>query len=445
MQQILFIKGGRVIDPSQNLDQVTSLRIADGKIDGIGVLPQPGDPILNAQGKIVVPGLIDMHVHLREPGGEDDETIESGTLAAVHGGFTSVVCCPNTSPPLDSPGTLELVRQLAVRANHCNVFAMCCISSNREGKELAELGMLFEAGAVACSDDGAPVTDAKLMRHAFEYCLMFDKPVLAHAESLPLSQGGVMHEGKVSMVLGLRGIPAEAEDIMVARDIALAELSGGRLHVMHVSTEGAVQIIHRAKQRGVRVTAEVTPHHLTLTDECLRSYDANFKMNPPLRGQKHVDACLKGLQDGTIDAIATDHAPHSSEKKMQAIDMAPFGIVGLETALGVLVTHLVKPGLLSWSQLVEKMSTNPARILGLTGNTTHKGLKGTLPKGTLAVGADADVTVIDPDCRWTVAESELVSKSKNSPWLNEELTGRACAVIVGGELKLGHVAVEHLS
>ena len=428
---ILFIKGGRVIDPSQNLDQITSLRIADGKIDGIGVLPQPGDPILNAQGKIVVPGLVDMHVHLREPGHEEDETIESGTHAAVHGGFTSVVCCPNTEPPLDSTGALELVKQLAARANHCNVFAMCCISNNREGKELAELGMLFEAGAVACSDDGAPVSDPELMRRAFEYCLMFDKPVVNHAESLPLTKGGVMHEGKVSMLLGLRGMPAAAEDVMVARDIALAELSGGRLHVMHVSTEGTVQIIHRAKKRGVNVTAEVTPHHLTLTDECLTSFNTNFKMNPPLRSRKHVDACLEGLRDGTIDAIATDHAPHSIEKKIQAIDMAPFGIVGLETALGVLVTKLVTPGLLSWSQLAEKMSTNPAKILGLA-------------KGTLAVGADADVTVIDPDCRWTVTESELVSKSKNSPYLGAELTGRAHAVIVGGELKLGKVAVENL-
>ena len=429
---ILFIKGGRVIDPSQNLDQIVSLRIAGGKIDGIGVLPQPGDPILNAQGKIVVPGLIDMHVHLREPGREEDETIESGTHAAVHGGFTSVVCCPNTEPPLDSTGALELVKQLAVRANNCNVLTMCCISNNREGKELAELGMLFEAGAVACSDDGAPVSDPELMRRAFEYCLMFDKPAANHAESLPLTKGGIMHEGKVSMLLGLRGMPAAAEDVMVARDIALAELSGGRLHVMHLSTEGAVQAVRRAKERGVNVTAEVTPHHLTLTDECLTSYNTNFKMNPPLRSRKHVEACLEGVRDGTIDAIATDHAPHSIEKKMQAIDIAPFGIVGLETALGVVATQLVAPGFLSWSQLVEKMSTNPAKILGLA-------------KGTLAVGADADVTVIDPDCRWTVTESELVSKSKNSPFLGTELTGRACVVIVAGEMKVGKVSIENLS
>ncbi|MCL2348942.1 MAG: dihydroorotase [Planctomycetaceae bacterium] len=418
----LFIKGGRVVDPSQNLDKITNIRIADGKIEKIDVLPQPGDPVINAQGKIVVPGLIDMHVHLREPGREEDETVETGTLAAIHGGFTSIVCCPNTDPPIDTPGTLELIRELARRAGNCNVYAMCCVSNNREGKELAELGMLFEAGAVACSDDGAPVADPELMRRVFEYCLMFDKPVLNHAESLPLTKGGVMHEGKMSMMLGLRGMPAAAEDIMVARDLTLAELTGGRLHVMHLSTDGAVQAVRRAKERGVRVTAEVTPHHLTLTDEKLASFDSNFKMNPPLRSQRHVDECVKGLLDGTIDVIATDHAPHASEKKMQEIDRAPFGITGLETAVAVLNTRLVRPGLLSWPQLVEKMTINPARILGI-------------PKGTLHIGADADVTIIDPERRWTVAESELHSKSKNTPFLGETLTGRVCAVVVGGKLK----------
>jgi len=418
----LFIKGGRVVDPSQNLDKVTNIRIADGKIEKIDVLPQPGDPVINAQGKIVVPGLIDMHVHLREPGREEDETVETGTRAAIHGGFTSIVCCPNTDPPLDTPGTLELIRELARRAGNCNVYAMCCISNNREGKELAELGVLFEAGAVACSDDGAPVTDPELMRRVFEYCLMFDKPVLNHAESLPLTKGGVMHEGKMSMMLGLRGMPAAAEDVMVARDLTLAELTGGRLHVMHLSTDGAVQAVRRAKERGVRVTAEVTPHHLTLTDEKLASFDSNFKMNPPLRSQRHVDECVKGLLDGTIDVIATDHAPHAIEKKKQEIDRAPFGIIGLETAVAVLNTKLVQPGLLSWPQLVEKMATNPARILGI-------------PKGTFHIGADADVTIIDPARRWTVTESELHSKSKNTPFLGETLTGRVCAVVVGGKLK----------
>ncbi|MDR1958777.1 MAG: dihydroorotase [Planctomycetaceae bacterium] len=418
----LFIKGGRVVDPRQGLDKITNIRISEGKIDGIDVLPQPGDRVLNAQGKIVAPGLIDMHVHLREPGREEDETIETGTRAAVKGGFTSIVCCPNTEPPLDTPGTLELVRQLAKRANQCNVYAMCCISKNREGKELAELGMLFESGAVACSDDGSPVSDPELMRRAFEYCRMFDKPILNHPESLALTKGGVMHEGKVSMMLGLRGMPAAAEDVMVARDTTLAELTGGRLHVMHVSTEGAVQGVKRAKERGVKVTAEVTPHHIALTDEALQTFDSNFKMNPPLRSRQHLEACLEGLRDGTIDVIATDHAPHAVEKKMQAIDHAPFGIIGLETAIPIVVTKLVKTGILSWPQMIEKMSTNPAKILGL-------------PKGSLTVGSDADVTVIDPEKTWVFSQEEIRSKSKNSPFLGMTLTGCAAIVIVGGEVK----------
>jgi len=418
----LFIKGGHVVDPSQNLDRVTNLRIADGKINGIEVLPESGDRVINAQGKIVTPGLIDMHVHLREPGREEDETIETGTKAAICGGFTSIVCCPNTEPPLDTPGTLELVRQLAQRADQCNVYSICCISKNREGNELAELGLLFEAGAVACSDDGSPIADPELMRRAFEYCRMFDKPILNHPESLALTKGGIMHEGKVSMILGLRGMPAAAEDVMVTRDITLAELTGGRLHVMHVSTEGAVQAVRRAKSRGVRVTAEVTPHHLVLTDESLRSFDSNFKMNPPLRSQRHVDACVEALKDGTIDVIATDHAPHAVEKKMQAIDYAPFGTIGLETAVSIVVTRLVKTGILTWTQMVEKMSLNPARILGLS-------------KGTLQVGADADVTIIDPEKKWTVTSDSLYSKSKNSPFLGMELTGCAATVIVGGRIK----------
>lgn len=427
----IFIKGGHLVDPGQNLDSVANIRVSGGKIEGIGLLPQPGDRVINAQGKIVTPGLIDMHVHLREPGQEEDETIESGTRAAIAGGFTSIVCCPNTDPQLDTPGTLELVRQLAARAGNCNVYAMCCISKNREGKELAELGMLFEAGAVACSDDGAPITDPELMRRAFEYCRMFEKPILNHAESLPLTKGGVMHEGKVSMMLGLRGMPAAAEDVMVARDIALAELTGGRLHVMHLSTEGAVQAVRRAKERGVNITAEVTPHHLVLTDESLRTFDSNFKMNPPLRSQKHVEACVEGLRDGTIDVIATDHAPHAIEKKMQAIDQAPFGIIGLETAVPIVVTHLVKKGILTWTQLVEKMATNPVKILGLS-------------KGTLQEGADADITIIDPNEKWTLTADQIRSQSKNSPFLGKELTGRACAVIVGGRLKLGKTTKENL-
>ncbi len=350
---------------------------------------------------IVCPGLVDMHVHLREPGHEDDETIATGTAAALAGGFTSVVCCPNTDPPIDSPATVEFVRQKAARADNCHVFVMACVSKDRKGQELAEIGQLVAAGAVAFTDDGAPVYDPELMRRAFEYCLMFDKPVCNHCEIPELARNGVMHEGLVSLILGLPGIPAAAESVMVARDIALAEATGGRLHVMHVSTLDSVEAIRRAKKRGVRVTAEVTPHHLTLTDECLRTFDSNYKMNPPLRSRDHVEACINGLRDGTIDVIASDHAPHAKEKKMQELDRAPFGIIGLETSLSLVITKLIKPGLLTWSEALAKMTINPARILGLN-------------KGTLAIGADADVTIIDPNYQWVVDPGAFLSKARNT-------------------------------
>ncbi len=426
MSNALWIQNGRVVDPAQNLDQIADVLIVDGKIAALGAdaasqAPQNAEKI-DATGKIVAPGLIDMHVHLREPGGEDAETVATGALAALSGGFTSIACPPNTNPPIDSPSTVALIRELAERARLCNVFPMCCISKGRKGEELAELGLLFESGAVACSDDGSSIEDSELMRRALEYCLMFDKPILCHEESAPLAKGGVMHEGLVSTVLGLRGIPAEAEDVMVTRDLALAESVGARLHVMHVSSKGAIAAIRRAKARGVRVTAEVAPHHLTLTDESLRSFESNFKMNPPLRDREHVDACIAGLVDGTIDAIATDHAPHAPEKKNREIDVAPFGIVGLESALPLAVETLVDSGLLTWSQLIEKMALNPARILGI-------------PKGTLEIGADADVVVIDPALEWDFVESEMRSKSKNSPYLGRRMKGRAVVAIVAGEIR----------
>ena len=418
----LSIINGRIVDPSQQFDRIANLRIADGKIVAVDSPPGDGDEVFDATGKIVLPGLIDMHVHLREPGNEENETIESGTKAAIHGGFTSIACCPNTMPPVDSQATVEFIQQQAARSKHCNVYVICCISKNREGKELAELGQLFQAGAIACSDDGSPVEDAELMRRAFEYCLMFDKPLLSHPEMMSLTKGGVMHEGMVSLLLGLRGMPVAAEDVAVAQDITLAEITGGQLHVMHVSSEGAVSAIRRAKLRGIRVTAEVTPHHLTLTDETLRSFDSNFKMNPPLRSQEHVEACIEGLRDGTIDVIASDHAPHTVEKKMRELDQAPFGIIGLETSLPVVITKLVRPGILDWSAVAKKMSLNPATILGI-------------PKGTLAIGADADITVVDPEAKWTVSADEFHSKSKNSPYIGWELYGRASAVFVGGKRK----------
>jgi dihydroorotase len=418
----LLIQNGRIIDPSQQMDRVTNLLVENGRISGYDIAPGRQDRILDAAGKIAAPGLIDMHVHLREPGREEDETIETGTASALAGGFTSIACMPNTDPPVDSQGTVEFIRHQASQAGNCNVFVVGCVSKNREGKELAEIGQLVVAGAVAFTDDGNPVYDPELMRRAFEYCLMFDKPVLNHAEIRELTQHGVMHEGLVSLVLGLSGMPASAEDVMTSRDIALAEATGGRLHMMHVSTSGALEIIRRAKRRNVRVTAEVTPHHFTLTDECLRSFDSNYKMNPPLRSRDHVDACIAGLADGTLDVIASDHAPHAKEKKMQELDQAPFGIVGLETTLGLVITKLIEPGHLDWMTALAKMTINPARILGI-------------PKGTLAVGADADVTIIDPEVRWKVDPGQFRSKSSNTPYAGWELKGRAAAVILGGDVR----------
>jgi len=418
----LLIQNGRVIDPSQKLDRVANLLVMDGRVAAFDVQPGGEQTIIDASGKIVCPGLIDMHVHLREPGREEDETIETGTAAALAGGFTSIACMPNTEPPIDSQGMVEFIRHQAIEADNCNVFVVACVSKGREGKELAEIGQLVKAGAVAFSDDGSPIANPELMRRAFEYCLMFDKPVLNHSEIRELTEHGVMHEGLTSLILGLSGMPAAAEDVMASRDIALAEATGGRFHLMHVSCAGSVDAVRRAKRRGVRVTTEVTPHHFTLTDECLRSFDSNFKMNPPLRGKEHVEAVIAGLADGAIDVIATDHAPHAKEKKMQELDQAPFGIVGLETALGLVITKLIKPGHLDWPTAIQKMTINPARILGIS-------------KGTLAIGADADITIIDPAARWTVDPAEFRSKSTNTPFGGWELTGRAEIVIVGGRVK----------
>lgn len=422
----LLIRGGRVVDPSQGIDRVDDVLVRDGLIVSIG--HGGGQPIgradetIEAAGLVVCPGLVDMHVHLREPGREEDETIETGTRAALAGGFTSVACIPNTEPPIDTQAAVEFIRQKATRADTCNVFVVACVSRGREGKELAEIGRLVEAGAVAFSDDGSPVYDAELMRRALEYCRMFDKPVLAHEEVLELSRGGIMHEGLVSLVLGLPGMPAAAEDVMIGRDITLAETTGGRVHVMHVSTAGGVALIRDAKRRGVRITAEACPHHFTLTDESLRGFDANCKMSPPLRTAADVEAIITGLADGTIDCIATDHAPHAREKKLLEIDRAPFGILGLETAVGLTVTRLVATGRIGWPRMVEAMSLLPSRILGIA-------------RGTLQPGAVADITLIDPARSWRVDRSRLCSKSINTPFDGWTLQGRAVATIVAGRIK----------
>jgi dihydroorotase len=418
----LLIRRGRVIDPSQKLDRVTNVLLEDGRVAGFDVPDNAASETIDAAGKIVAPGLIDMHVHLREPGREEDETIATGAAAALAGGFTSIACMPNTEPPIDTQGTVEFIHHQAARAKKCNVFVVACVSKNREGKELAEIGQLVQAGAVAFSDDGAPVYDPELMRRAFEYCRMFDKPVLNHCEVRELTRGGVMHEGLVSLTLGLAGMPAAAEDVMVSRDISLAQATGGKIHIMHVSTAGAVDMIRRAKSRGARVTTEVCPHHFTLSDESLRAFDSNYKMSPPLRSAEDVEACIAGLRDGTIDCICTDHAPHALEKKMRELDQAPFGIVGLETALGLVVTRLIEAGVLDWPAAIEKLTMNPARVLGIA-------------KGTLAIGADADVTIIDPQHEWTVDPSRFHSRSKNTPFAGWRLRGRAETVIVGGEVR----------
>src|SRR5262245_22195285 len=418
----LRITNGRIIDPSQGIDQVADLWVQEGRIAGIGPQSLQAERTIDATGQIVCPGLIDMHVHLREPGREEDETIATGTAAALAGGVTSVACMPNTEPALDSQAAAEFVYLQAERAGQANVFPVGAVTKGRRGEELAEIGGLVEGGAVAFTDDGSPVSSAEVMRRALEYCRMFDKAVLSHAEDLELSRGGVMNEGFESTRLGLRGIPAAAEEVMIHRDIELADLTGGRLHILHVSTAGGVELIRRGKQRGVRVSGEACPHHFTLTDRCLRSFDSNYKMSPPLRTDGDVRAIIEGLKDGTLEVIATDHAPHAPEKKMRELDQAPNGIIGLETLLPVCVLALIQPGHLTWPQLIEKLTVNPARVLGID-------------RGTLSPGAAADVTVIDPTVEWVIDPSTFRSKSRNCPYAGWRVRGWAHAVIVGGAVK----------
>jgi dihydroorotase len=422
----LLLRNGRVIDPARDFDSIADLWLADGRILGTGPQSRKPDTTLDCTGLIVAPGLIDMHVHLREPGREEDETIATGTAAAVAGGVTSVACMPNTEPALDTRMAAEFVVLQAQRAGHCNVFPIGAVTKNREGKELAELGGLVEGGAVAFTDDGAPVYSAEIMRRALEYCKMLGKSVLVHAEILELTQGGVMNEGLVSTQLGLRGMPAVAEDIMIYRDMVLAELTGGRCHILHVSTAGGVDLIRQGIARGIAISGEACPHHFILTDETLRTFDSNFKMSPPLRTQKDVDAILAGLKDGTLSVLATDHAPHAPEKKERELDQAPNGILGLETFLPLCVTHLVEPGHLSWPQLLAKMTVNPAKVLGID-------------RGTLQTGRPADVTVIDPKAKWTIDKHAFKSKSRNTPFDGAKVTGRAVATIVGGEVKMSRM------
>ena len=424
MAELLFIEGGRVIDPASGTDGVRTVVVRDGVVAEVAErVERPREArAVDARGKWVTPGFIDLHVHLREPGQEYKETVATGAAAAVAGGFTAVCPMPNTKPVNDTAAVTELVLARAAAAGLARVYPVGCISKGSKGEELAEYGDLAQAGCVALSDDGRPVRSGALMRRALEYARAFRLPLTVHEEDLELVGKGVMHEGAVSTRLGLNGIPGQAEDVMVLRDLALAELTGGRLHLAHLSTQGAVRAVREAKRRGLPVTAEVTPHHLALSDEDLAAsgYSTDFKMNPPLRARDDVQACREGLADGTIDAIATDHAPHSLVEKDVEFDQAANGIVGLETAFPVCLA-LVRQGLLSERRLVEALTAGPAGVFGL-------------PGGRLARGAPADVAILDPAAEWVVDPERLRSKSKNTPWKGKRLTGRCTHTIVGGRI-----------
>jgi len=416
----LLITNGTILDPSQKLERKADLLLKDGKVAAIGQDLGKADQVIDASGLLVTPGLIDIHVHFREPGDEEEETIASGAAAAVAGGFTTVCCMPNTKPPLETEAAIEFVLRESQRVGLANVYPVGAITKGREGKELAEIGSMNERGAVAFSDDGVGVADASVMRKALQYCRMFDAVIMQHCEEHSLG-GGAMHAGVVSTSLGLPGIPPEAEQLMIARDLLLNRKIGCRYHVQHISTEWSVELIRRAKQNGQSVTAEVAPHHLLLTDENCRGYDTNYKMNPPLRTAADVAACVAGVKDGTLDCLATDHAPHLAEEKELEFANAPFGILGLECALPLYVKALVTPGHIPWPRLIELMTVAGAKIAKLN-------------KGTLAIGADADVTIIDPNLKWTIDKNQFRSKSRNCPFHGWDVQGRAVATIVGGRV-----------
>jgi len=420
---MILIKNGRVVNPGGREGQLDIL-IKDDKIAAIGKnVREKSARVIDAKGKIVAPGLIDMHTHLREPGREDEETIAQTSLAALKGGFTSICCMPNTSPPIDNQGTVKFIYDRAnANKNGCvNIFPVGAITKGRKGEELAEIAELKEAGVVAISDDGDCVMNALLMRRAFEYSKMFSLPIISHCEDKNLSKNGVMNEGYVSTVLGLPGIPDESEEIIVYRDISLARMTAGILHIAHTSTKGSVELIKEAKRKKIRVSAEATPHHLILSDEVVRGFDTNTKVNPPLRAREDVMALRRGLADGTIDVIATDHAPHSQEEKDEDYRTAPFGIVGLETCLALVLTELVNKKVITLRNAIAKLTTNPARILGLN-------------KGILETGYDADIVIIDPDMEWTISPRDFVSSCRNSPFIGMKVRGRVISTIVGGRI-----------
>jgi len=421
--QPILLTGGRVIDPSRGIDEITDLYLTDGRIVDLGRdLGSPDDARrIDATGLVIAPGLIDVHVHLREPGQEERETIATGAASAVAGGFTGICAMPNTDPVIDNQGAVGFVKAKGEAARLARVYPIGCVSVGQRGERLAEFGEMVSAGAVAMSDDGHPIMSSQLMRAALEYARTFDIPIADHCEDMPLAVGGAMHEGIVSTRLGLKGIPAAAEEIHVARDCILAELTGGHVHLCHMSTRGSVELIRRAKEKGLRVTAEAAPHHFALTHDRVGDYDTNAKMNPPLREIEDRDAIRAGLADGTLDCIATDHAPHHYDAKEREFDDAPNGIIGLETALSIGIQELVQPGRLTLSALIDRMSSAPARLWKLEG-------------GALARGGVADIVIFDPEATWTVEASRIRSRSRNSPWLGASLPGRVRWTLVGGRI-----------
>jgi dihydroorotase len=420
----LLIANGYLIDPAQGINAGQDLLIEDGRVAGLlerGQETPVGVEVLDATGLIVAPGFIDLHTHLREPGQEYKETIASAAAAAVAGGWSTICAMPNTDPVNDNPAVTRFIIEQAQRAQLANVFPIGALTKGSEGKELSEMGEMKSAGIVAVSDDGRPVPTAGIMRRAMEYARGFDLTVVDHCQDASLSAGGVMHEGRWSLILGLKGMPAAAEDVHVIRDCVLAKLTGAAVHIAHVSTRGSVEAVRRAKEAGLPVTCEIAPHHWTLTDDALEDYDTNTKMSPPLRSRDHRSALLEGLRDGTIDAIATDHAPHHADEKALEFDRAPFGIIGLETAVG-LAFDLVHQGVIDLERLVQLCSTNPARIFGLP------------ERGNLARNAHADVTILDPACEWVFDVSASKSRSRNTPFNGRAMTGAAVATIVGGRV-----------
>lgn len=424
--ETFLLRGGRLIDPARNFDGHVDVFVEGGRIHS---LLSPGEQVpvsvgktFDVVGKIVCPGLIDVHVAFREPGDEDDETTDSGSSAALAGGFTTVACLPDTSPSIDTRAAAEFLNLQGERAANCRVFPIGAVTKGTEGKELAEIGQLVDGGAVALSDGKRAIANAEIMRRALQYAGMFNRAIFNHPQVPELVEGGVMHEGYFSTLLGLRGMPAAAEQIMVNRDIALAELTGGRLHLMCITAAGSVERVRRAKENGLNVTADVAPHYLTLTDESLRSFDSNYKVDPPLRTEEHVAALIDGLRDGTIDVISSDHQPYAEERKAGEILSDPAGVIGLETLVPICVSSLILPGHLTWLDLLAKLTINPARLLNLD-------------VGRLSAGAAADITVIDPDVEWTIDANKFRSRSRNTPFDGKLVRGRVEATFVGGELR----------